>query len=109
MEAGKVLAGVVGDDCSLEQAYHAARCCALQQLATIRQALGTLDAVRRIISLNGYVNCVPGFQQTPQVINGASDLLGTLYGEKCKHVRASIGVCGLPKGAAVEIQMVVSI
>ena len=106
---GQVITGTVGVDKTIEEAYEAARCCALLELAAIKQALGSLDKVERIISVNGYVNAVPGFTDSPQVINGASDLLAKIYGDRGLHTRAAIGVSGLPKNALVEIQMVVGV
>ena len=106
---GQVIAGTVGADKSVEEGYEAARCCALLELASIKQALGSLDQVERIISVNGYVNSVPGFADSPQVINGASDLFAKIYGDRGLHSRAAIGVTGLPRNALVEIQMVVGV
>jgi enamine deaminase RidA (YjgF/YER057c/UK114 family) len=104
-----VLTGKVGDDRSLDEGRHAARRCALTQLAVIRQALGTIDEVEHIVSVNGYVNTVAGFPDSPQVINGASDLLVQVFGEAGRHARAAIGVTALPRHAMVELQMVVSV
>jgi enamine deaminase RidA (YjgF/YER057c/UK114 family) len=106
---GEVITGTVGVDKTIEEAYDAARCCALSELATIKQALGSLDHVERIVSLNGYVNSVPGFADSPRVINGASDLFAKIYGDRGLHARAAIGVSGLPRNALVEIQMVVGV
>ncbi len=98
--------GTVGADKSIQDGYEAARACALVQLANLKVALGDLDRVDRILSLNGYVNAVPGFAESPQVINGASDLLVELFGSRGLHARAAIGVSALPKNALVEIQLV---
>ena len=106
---GQVITGTVGGDKTVEEAYEAARCCALLELASIKQALGSLDKVERIISVNGYVNAVPGFSDSPQIINGASELFAKIYGDRGLHARAAIGVSGLPRNALVEIQMVVGI
>ena len=106
---GEAITGTVGVDKTIEEAYDAARCCALSELAAIKQALGTLDQVGQIVSLNGYVNSVRGFADSPRVINGASDLFVKLYGDGGRHARAAIGVSGLPKNALVEIQMVVGV
>jgi len=106
---GEVVTGTVGVNKTIEEAYDAARCCALSELATIKQALGSLDKVERLISLNGYVNSVPGFADSPRVINGASDLFAKIYGDRGLHARAAIGVSGLPRNALVEIQMVVGV
>jgi enamine deaminase RidA (YjgF/YER057c/UK114 family) len=103
---GLLIAGTVGADKSIQDGYEAARACALIQLANLKLALGDLDRLQRIISLNGYVNAVPGFAESPQVINGASDLLVELLGSRGLHARAAIGVPALPKNALVEIQMI---
>jgi enamine deaminase RidA (YjgF/YER057c/UK114 family) len=101
--------GTVGADKTIGEGYEAARACALTQLAVVRQTLGSLDKVREILSVNGYVNAVPGFPDPPKVINGASDLLVEIFGEAGKHVRAAIGVSALPRNALVEVQMTVAI
>ena len=106
---GQVITGTVGVDKTVEEGYEAARCCALLELASIKQALGSLEKVERIISVNGYVNAVPGFSDSPLVINGASELFAKIYGDRGLHARAAIGVSGLPRNALVEIQMVVGI
>jgi enamine deaminase RidA (YjgF/YER057c/UK114 family) len=102
-----VITGTAGAECSIDQGYAAARACALTQLAVLRKHLGSLDAVKQIVSVNGYVNAVPGFTDSPKVINGASDLLVEVFGEAGRHVRAAIGVSSLPRNALVELQMLV--
>ncbi|MGD1211549.1 MAG: RidA family protein [Candidatus Acidiferrales bacterium] len=104
-----VIAGTVGLDRSVEEGYAAARACALTQLAVLKHHLGSLDAIKSVISVNGYVNAVPGFPDSPKVINGASDLFVELLGEAGRHVRAAIGVSGLPRNALVELQMTVEL
>jgi enamine deaminase RidA (YjgF/YER057c/UK114 family) len=99
----------VGLDRTVEQAYEAARACALTQLAVLQHHLGSLDELKGIVSVNGYVNAIPGFPDTPKVINGASDLFIELLGESARHVRAAIGVSALPRNALVELQMTVEI
>jgi enamine deaminase RidA (YjgF/YER057c/UK114 family) len=106
---GEVISGTIGIDKTIAEGYDAAQWCALSELATIKQALGSLDQVERIVSVNGYVNSVPGFTDSPKVINGASDLFAKIYGERGLHARAAIGVSGLPRNALVEIQMVVGV
>ena len=108
-DAQGVLTGTVGVDRSTTDGYTAARACALIQLAVLQQALGSLDRVREVVSVNGYVNAVAGFADSPAVINGASDLLVAVFGEAGRHVRAAIGVSGLPRNALVELQMVVAL
>jgi enamine deaminase RidA (YjgF/YER057c/UK114 family) len=99
--------GQVGRDQKVEDGYAAARICALNTLAAIKGALGSLERVQEFIYLGGYVNAVAGFDQSPQVINGASDLFVELYGEPGKHARAAVAVAGLPRNATVEIQVTV--
>ena len=109
MDQAGVTTGTIGSNRSLEEGYAAARACALTQLAVLRRHLGSLNSVREIVSVNGYVNAVPGFMDSPLVINGASDLLIEVFGEAGRHVRAAIGVSSLPRNALVELQMIVAI
>jgi enamine deaminase RidA (YjgF/YER057c/UK114 family) len=99
--------GQVGKDQTVESGYAAAQVCALNTLATIKSALGSLDRVKEFIFISGFVNAVSGFDQSPQVINGASELFVKLYGEAGKHARAAVAVAGLPRNAIVEIQVTV--
>src|SRR5580658_4473828 len=107
--ASGVMTGTVGLDRSVADGYSAARACALTQLAVLKRDLGSLETIAEIVSVNGYVNAVSGFEDSPEVINGASDLLVQVFGEAGKHVRAAIGVSALPRNATVEIQMTVRI
>ena len=91
----------------MEEGYAAARACALTQLAVLRRELGSLDLVAEVLTVNGYVNAAAGFQDSPAVINGASDLLVEVFGEAGRHVRAAVGVSALPRNALVELQMTV--
>jgi enamine deaminase RidA (YjgF/YER057c/UK114 family) len=102
-----VMTGTVGLDRTVTDGYNAARACALTQLAVLKRELGSLDAIAEIIAVNGYVNAIAGFEDSPTVINGASDLLVELLGVAGKHVRAAVGVNALPRNAIVEIQMTV--
>ena len=107
---GKIqFAGQVGDNLTLEQGYEAAKLCALILLAFAKLALGDLDRIDHIVSVNGYVNCLSGFSDSPKVINGSSDLLVSVLGEAGRHVRAAVGVAGLPLNSAVEVQMLVAL
>ena len=106
-DANGIITGTAGADRTLDEAYAAARSCALMHLAVLEQHLGSLATVKGIVSVNGYVNSVPGFADSPKVINGASDLLMAVFGEAGLHARAAIGVSGLPRHALVELQMVV--
>lgn len=104
-----VITGTAGLDRSIEEGYAAARACALTQLAVLKRELGSLDRVAEILTVNGYVNAVAGFADSPAVINGASDLLIQVFGESGRHVRAAIGVSALPRHALVELQMTVRV
>ncbi len=102
-------AGKVGDTVTLEQAYEMARHCALNHLAIIKAALGSLERVKRIVKVTGYVNAAPGFQDMPKVVNGESDLLVQLWGERGQHARAAVGVASLSREAPVETEMIVEV
>lgn len=102
-----IITGTVGADRTIDDGYAAARACALTQLAVLKRELGFLAAVAEIITVNGYVNAVAGFAESPAVINGASDLLVQVLGDAGRHVRAAIGVSALPRNALVELQMTV--
>ena len=104
-----VIAGTVGANRTIEEGYAAARACALTQLAVLKHHLGSFDKIKQIVSVNGYVNAVSGFEDSPKVINGASDLFVELFGDEGRHVRAAIGVSALPRNALVEIQMTVEL
>jgi enamine deaminase RidA (YjgF/YER057c/UK114 family) len=108
-DSNGVITGKAGDGCGIEEGYAAAQACVLTQLAVLRQHLGTLDAVKSIVSVNGYVNAAPWFFDSPKIINGASDLLVKVFGDAGRHVRAAVGVSALPRNALVEVQMVVEI
>lgn len=101
--------GKVGAEVTVEQAYEMARNCALNHLAKIKGALGDLDMVERIVKVTGYVNIAPGFTDVPKVINGESDLLVQLWGERGEHTRAAIGVAGLAADAPVETEVIVQV
>jgi enamine deaminase RidA (YjgF/YER057c/UK114 family) len=103
------IAGTLGVDRSVEDGYAAARACALTHLAVLKRHLGSLDAVRSIVSVTGYVNAVAGFADSPAVINGASDLFVHVFGEAGRHVRVAIGVSALPRNALVELQITVEV
>ena len=101
------LLGVVGGDLTLAQGYEAARYALLSSLAAIKYALGDLDRVERAVQLTGFVNSAPGFHDQPRVINGATDLLVELYGDRGKPTRAAIGCQGLALGHSVEVVLTV--
>ncbi len=104
-----MITGTVGVDRTIDEGYAAARACALTQLAVLHRHIGSLNLVKSIVTVNGYVNAVAGFQDSPKVINGASDLFVELFGERGRHVRAAIGVSALPRHALVELQMTVEV
>ena len=108
---GKIqyIRGKLGKDLSVEQGYDAAKQVMLNILQSIKGVIGDLDKVRRIVKVLGFVNCTEDFPDQPQVINGASDLLVALYGERGRHARSAVGMYQLPFGIAVEIEMVVEV
>ncbi len=107
---GTNITGKVGKDLTIEQGYEAAKITALSLIATLKDALGgDLSKVKRIVKVNGYVNCLPDFTEQPKVINGCSDLLVAVFGEKGKHARAAMGMVALPNNIAVEIELVVEV
>lgn len=101
--------GQVGKEHTIESGAKAAEVCALNTLANIKAAVGSLDQVARIVMLNGFVNAVDGFADSPAVINGASDLFLKVFGEAGKHARAAVATNGLPKGTTTEIQVIVEL
>lgn len=101
--------GKVPTDVTPEQAAEGARIIILNRLAVIRDEIGSLDKVERIVALNGFVNSEPDFHGHPQVINGASELLVEVFGEKGKHSRTALGAAALPLNVAVEINLIVEI
>jgi enamine deaminase RidA (YjgF/YER057c/UK114 family) len=109
IRSGEVITGTVGAGRTIEEGYAAARDCALIQLAVLTGHLGSLDKVRNFITVNGYVNAVVGFPDSPKVINGASDLLVEIFGDAGRHARTAIGVSALPRNALVELQMTVEV
>jgi enamine deaminase RidA (YjgF/YER057c/UK114 family) len=107
---GKRPIGKVGRELTLEQGYDAARLVGLNLLASVREEFGDLDRVKQVVKLLGMVNCAPGFDQTPQVINGCSDLLVDVFGKEIgQHARSAVGMAELPSSIPVEIEMIVEI
>lgn len=104
--ADGVIRGKVGADVSLERAQEAARLTALSMLATVKAELGSLDRIRQIVKVFGMVNCAPGFNRTPEVINGCSDVLIAIFGDAGRHTRSAVGMAELPFDIAVEIEMI---
>jgi enamine deaminase RidA (YjgF/YER057c/UK114 family) len=105
VDGDNVIRGKVGTDVSLDQARNAARMTALSMLATLQSELGDLDRIERIIKVFGMVNVAPGFNQTPTVIDGCSDLLVDVFGDAGRHTRTAVGLAELPFDIAVEIEL----
>ena len=103
------MAGKLGKEVSVEQGYEAARICVLNALAVIRQQLGTLDRVKQVVRMVGYVASTDEFVQHPAVVNGASDLLVKVFGDAGRHARVAIGAAALPLNAPVEIELIVQV
>ena len=102
---GKLVAkGQVGTGVSIEDGHKAARACAVNLLAQLKAGLGDLDKVVRVVRLGGFINSAPGFADAAKVMNGASDLMVTAFGDKGRHARSTIGVSSLPLDAAVEVE-----
>jgi enamine deaminase RidA (YjgF/YER057c/UK114 family) len=101
--------GKVGRDFDADQAYQAARLCAVNLVAQMKAALGDLDRVVRVVKLTGFVNATPDFTEQPKVVNGASDLLVEIFGDKGRHARSAVGVGSLPMGIACEVEAIVEI
>ena len=108
-EDGSLITGKVGADLSPEQGYEAARQTTMALLTSLKAEIGDLDKVKRIVKLLGMVNCNPDFTDQPKVVNGASDLLVSLFGDKGKHARSAVGMNALPMNIAVEIEMIVEV
>lgn len=105
----RVVTGKVGGDVTLEQGIEAARMTACSILATLRAELGDLDRIRRIVKVFGMVNVAPGFNRTPAVVDGCSDLLVDVFGDAGRHTRSAVGLAELPFDIAVEIELVAAI
>lgn len=106
---GSILKGRLGDNMAVTQGQEAARGCALAILAQARAAIGRLDRIAQVVRLTGFVNSAPDFTDHPQVINGASDLMVEVLGDRGRHTRAAVGVSSLPLGCAVEVDAVIMI
>lgn len=106
---GTHITGKVGADLTIEEAYAAARLTGINQLAVLKAELGSLDRVKRVVKVLGMVNCGEDFTQQPEVINGFSDLMVEVFGDKGKHARAAVGMGSLPRNIAVEIEMIVEV
>jgi len=109
LDASGGIKGVVGEEVDLETAKKAARLCGLSLIAQIKAAVGDLDKVVRIVKLGGFVQAGPGFFEIPQVVNGCSDLMVEVFGDKGRHARSAVGVYRLPMNFAVEVDAVVEV
>lgn len=104
-----IMTGKLGQDLSIQQGMEAARVSVLNGLSIIRQEAGSLDQVKRIVKMVGHIASAPGFTDQPQVLNGASDLLVSVFGEAGRHARVAVGAAELPRQAPVEIELIVQI
>ncbi|KRD57834.1 hypothetical protein ASE40_15860 [Flavobacterium sp. Root935] len=104
---GKYIAGKVGSSLTTEEGYQAARLTAINQLAVLKRAFGSLNKIKRIVKVNGYVNTAESFTDQSKVMNGFSDLLIEVFGEKGRHARTSVGVYTLPQNMVIEAEMIV--
>jgi enamine deaminase RidA (YjgF/YER057c/UK114 family) len=109
VDGDRKIIGKVPTDVSVDEAKEGARMIILNRLAVIRDAIGSLDKVKQIVSLSGFVNSEPDFYGHPQVVNGASELLVELFGDKGKHSRTALGAAALPLNVAVEINLIVEV
>ncbi|GAB4234375.1 MAG: RidA family protein [Methyloligellaceae bacterium] len=103
IEGGEAFEGTVGTDVDVETAKRAARACAINILAQAKAALGELERIERCLKVGGFVNSAPDFTAHPEVINGASDLLGEILGERGAHARFAVGCASLPRNVPVEV------
>jgi len=101
--------GKVGGGVSEADAYEAAKVCALNCLSVVKAQINSLDNIEKIVKLTGFVNSAPGFNMQPKVVNGASELVGQIFGDAGQHARSAVGVNELPMDATVEVEMIVKI
>ena len=106
---GEYVTGKLGSELTVEEGYNAARLVGISQLAVLKAELGNLNKVKRIVKVLGMVNATPDFADQPEVVNGFSDLMVEVFGERGKHARAAVGMGSLPRGISVEIEMVVEV
>ncbi len=106
---GENITGKLGADLTIEEGYEAARITGINQLSVLKAELGNLNKVKRIVKVKGMVNATPDFADQPKVVNGYSDLMVAVFGERGKHARAAVGMGSLPGNIAVEIDMVVEL
>ena len=103
------ITGKIGKDLTIEQGYEAARITAINHLSVLKNELGSLNKVKRVVKVLGMVNCAEDFKDQPKVINGYSDLMVEIFGDKGKHARSAVGMYSLPFNMAVEIEVIVEI
>jgi len=108
-EGRPIYIGKVGSERTVEEGYKAARICALNCLAAVKALVGSLDKVEEIVQVRGFVSSAPNFGKQPEVINGASELLEQIFGEKGKHARCALGTSNLPRNITVELEMIVKV
>jgi len=108
-ENGQMITGKLGENMDIERGQKAARTCGLMILAQLKEALGSLDRVERIVKLGVFVNCTGDFTDQPKVGNGASELMQEVFGEAGRHSRAAVGAPSLPLGVAVEVDAIVAV
>lgn len=102
---GKLVAtGQLGAGVSIEDGQKAARACAISLINQVKAAIGDLDRIKQVVRLGGFINSAPGFTEGPKVMNGASDVMVAVFGDKGKHARSTVGVAALPANAAVEVE-----
>lgn len=101
--------GQVGAELSLDEGYQAAQICCLNCLAAVKAIAGSLDVIKEIVHLRGFVNSAPDFHEQPKVVNGASELLVKLFGEQGRHTRAALGTSNLPGNIPIELEMIVRV
>ena len=106
---GSEITGKLGEDVTIPEGYEGARLTAINQLAVLKEMLGDLGKVKRVVKVLGMVNSHPDFVEQPAVINGFSDLIVEVFGERGRHARAAVGMASLPRGQSVEIEMVVEV
>jgi enamine deaminase RidA (YjgF/YER057c/UK114 family) len=106
---GTYVTGKLGKDLTIDQGYEAAKLIAIGHLAVLKEELGDLKKVKRIVKVLGMVNCTDNFYDQPKVINGYSDLMVSVFGDKGKHARSAVGMYALPMNTAVEVEVIVEV
>jgi enamine deaminase RidA (YjgF/YER057c/UK114 family) len=107
--AGGLMTGKIGKDLTVEEGMEAARLCAISHLAVLKAELGSLEKVKRIVKVLGMVNCTDDFIEQSKVMNGYSDFMTEIFGEKGKHARSAVGMNSLPQNFAVEVEVIVEV